>query len=104
MPRVLVFAVFLLAGCSTWTKPGATPDQLAADESLCNQRALYQAPLDMSSLADAGPGANAPGYSCTNRGCVPSSSPFSGSGLTDRNGAIRSVLFSQCMKERGWTP
>jgi hypothetical protein len=102
MPKSMLAAVLLLTACAPWAKEGATPDQLTADESACNQQALDQAPLDMSSMADAGPGANAPGYSCVpNRGCVPSNSQPGGE-LNDRNASARSVLFSQCMQQRGW--
>ena len=104
MPKSVLAAVLLLTACAAWTKPGATSTELASDESACNQQALDEAPLEMTSMADAGPGANAPGYSCVpNRGCIPTSSQFPGPGLTDRNAAQRSVLFSQCMQQHGWT-
>jgi hypothetical protein len=103
MPKSLLAFALLLAACGTWTKPGATPDQLTADETACNQQALAQAPPDMTSMAEAGPGPNAPGYSCTSHGCVPSTNSLPGTGLDDRNAAQRSVLFSQCMEQHGWS-
>jgi hypothetical protein len=103
MPRSLLALAVLLAACSPWTKPGAGPDQLAADRSACNDQALAEAPLNMTSMADAGPGPNAPGYSCIpNRGCIPTGGQPGGA-LNDRNAAARSVAFNQCMQQRGWS-
>jgi hypothetical protein len=103
MPKFVIAAVLLLTACANWSKPGANSADLTAAESACNQQALDEAPLAMTSMADAGPGANAPGYSCTNRGCVPSSNEVPGAGLGDANASRRSVLFAQCMQQHGWT-
>ena len=104
MPKFVLAAVLLLAACANWSKPGANSADLSAAESACNQQALDEAPLAMTSMADAGPGANAPGYSCIpNRGCVPSSNQFPGPGLGDANASRRSVLFAQCMQQQGWS-
>lgn len=97
--------VLFVAGCADWSKPGATPEALAADQSACHDKARSAFPPDLGPGLDAATGAAQPSVSCApNRGCVTTgaAAPVGGA-IADRNAQVRDNAFDQCMMLRGWS-
>lgn len=101
-----VLVLILLAGCTApWTKPGATPEALQADESECSAAAVKAFPPQLGPPPNAGVGIAQPGYSCLpNRGCVPTDGSYlPPPSATDVNAEPRAESVAECMKGRGWS-
>jgi hypothetical protein len=101
---VAVPLVLALGACTQWSKPGATPDALAADQSACDTASRGQYPPDLGPGLDAAAAASQPGVACVpNRGCFTTggSGLPPGGALADRNADARASAFDQCMMQRG---
>ncbi len=96
--------VLLLAACSSWTKPGGTPDMLTADQNDCSTAALRDFPPVVGPALGGSPGMTSPGYACApDRGCVPTSGAAPAATITDQNQAARNAAIDKCMIGKGWS-
>lgn len=100
LPILLVMA---LSGCGAWTKPGASPEQLEADQQACSLAAAEAHPPRIMSTPEPPP--------VTDRRCTDifGQAPCTPAPLTptatqpDLNAGARSVAFEQCLKAKGYT-
>ena len=102
---VLAVSCMILAACQgVWTKPGATTDLIDSDMEACEQSAIEQFPVEMSS-ADS---SNRKEYQtlCTSYGnqtnCTTRSDDTGGSYQYDRNQEERQQAVNRCMESRGY--
>jgi len=104
-PLTLCLAL-AVAGCSGWTKPGATVDDLSAAQAACNNEAMEKAPPTLGPVPGGGQQAIAPSYACVpGKGCVPTgmSSAPTAPQVEDVNADARAQIFDKCMTDRGWS-
>jgi hypothetical protein len=102
----LVCLALPLLSCTQWSKPGGTPEALAADQGACNRKASAAYPTDFAPAVEAGIGSVQPGYACLpNRGCVGTGANALSPGATmfDKNAAPRDADYAKCMGEHGWS-
>jgi hypothetical protein len=105
----MVGLCLVLAGCTTWVKPGATEAMRDAQMARCEAAAYRQAPsAPVVVMVDSG-GFRPPERSCwRQRGqtvCRITPGYFAGPtyGTQDANGAARDAFFQDCMFRDGWT-
>ncbi|WP_342239602.1 hypothetical protein [Inquilinus sp. OTU3971] len=102
-------ALLTLAGCTTWVRPGATPEQADAALTLCRARSIGQLPPDMVTVMTS-----EGHYTDTKEKCKERHGNFSckTTGGTyvqpnyetrDQNDAPRETLIDACMIKGGWT-
>ncbi len=97
---ILVSLVWMSsAQAAQWTKPGASPEQIARDQKQCTRQAAEKVPPDM-----------APAYAqplpSGNQLMARRPEPGSGSGpapVTDFNKSKRDRYFRNCMKAKGYS-
>jgi hypothetical protein len=102
---VPLISCLLVAACGKpWTKPGATAEQVNADIKVCEQLAVEQYPVAMSSNDTS----NRKEYEtrCTSHGnqtnCNTRSRDTGGSYQYDRNEEKRRKAVSECLESRGY--
>ncbi|RCW72467.1 hypothetical protein [Pseudorhodoferax soli] len=100
--RALPWAVALvLAGCGSWNKPGATPDQLEADKAACGAEAAKAWPPRQMTAPSWPTEADRKCTDIYGQGpCAPLVQPPGAS--TDLNAGARSAAFDRCLQSRGY--
>ena len=100
--RALTWALALaLAGCGSWNKPGATPDQLEADKAACGAEAAKAWPPRPMAAPTWPTEADRKCTDIYGQGpCAPLVQPPGTS--TDLNAGARSAAFDRCLQSRGY--
>ncbi|MGC3987535.1 MAG: hypothetical protein QM777_23995 [Pseudorhodoferax sp.] len=94
------FAV-ALAGCGSWNKPGATPDQLEADKAACGDEAAKAWPSRQMAVPTWPTEADRKCTDIYGQGpCAPLVQSPGAS--TDLNAGARSAAFDRCLQSRGY--
>lgn len=101
--RAVSFALLLaLAGCGSWSKPGASPAQAEADEQSCAVRAAETNP---PRVVNAPVMPSQDNLECARiygqAQCSPMTSGLRGT-QTDLNDGARHVAFENCMRAKGY--
>jgi hypothetical protein len=105
--RILALSIFL-TGCTTWTKPGTSPQELNMATTHC-EAASYGL-LPANNVTDKSTGAS---YSerkkCEKNsanGCIKKNGKYYEiiRTMTDTNSEGRSAVFRDCMVQSGWRP
>jgi hypothetical protein len=96
----------MLAGCTTWVKPGASPDALDLATSQCKAASYQQLPANLSTQVTNG-ATYADRKKCEKNeigSCIKVHGRYTAqtSSTTDSNQEGRESIFRACMMSSGW--